>query len=291
MASRMKFSWVFALSLIGQIGLASLSAQANTIQYAAATDKQPGQFEGELPIKSLSSLKLPNGTVQFKGEDVNVFAVPDWLFDRNLVLSGALVRAEYVVPSNTTGAGNSASNTAMIAGLAYFLGGEWLTNLATPRAVDVIETMSGERIHGRILSRMDNAFAFKPDDGGTRKVNFSDIKTISSPRAFHFVIPAREAKINPDDDSFVVEADKISFSPTLWHGRITGKPSVPKSTLAGADPGIRKSTIATFLALDIVDEIAPAIAIPLVLNRSNQSAALNELNRFNAGVTSVVVGH
>jgi hypothetical protein len=270
----MRLKLLLALSLVGQIGLAPLSAQAGTITYSTPTDKQAGRFEGELPIQSIGSVKLPSGKVQFKGEDVNIFAVPDWLFDPNLVLSGALVRAEFASPANN-------SSRAIIGGLAYFLAGEWLSNLAPPRAIDVVETLSGEEIRGRILSRIGSAFAIKPENGATRKVEFSEIKTINSPRAFRFSILTTSAKIAPNSDSLSVEADKISFSPTFLHGGlIASKPVVPKSTLAGSDPGIRKSTIATFLALDIAVEAAPAIAIPLVLNRSTQVAALKQQNLF-----------
>ena len=69
--------------------------------------------------------------------------------------------------------------------------------------------------------------------------------------------------------------------PTPIAGKIIAsrKASLPKSTLPGTEPGISKSALATFIALDIINEIAPAIAIPLVLNRSTQAAALNEIHR------------
>jgi hypothetical protein len=284
----MKLKSLFVLCLICQVSSAFLLAYANTITYSVAADHKPAQFDGEIPLSSIASIKLPKGLVQFKGQDVNVLAVPDWLFDRNVVLSGALIRAEFIAaqeksPTEKSPQDNSTQDkSAMIAGLAYFLGGDWIANLASPRATDVIETLSGEQIRGRILSRTDNAFAIKPEGGATRKVEFSEIKTINSPRAFRFTIPATTTKISPEDGSITIDADKINMSPAFLHGNlICSNPEVPKSTLAGSDPGIRKTSIATFLALDIVNEIAPAIVIPLVLNPGTSEQANRQLLLWN----------
>ncbi len=260
-----------AIFLLWQFNCSSPSASANAIKYTAAVADQAGKFEADLPLKTIGCLKLPNGAVVFKEDQVKVMAVPDWLFDRNVVLSGPLIRAEFAIQDTQS----------VVAGLTYFLEGEWLTQLASPRAIDVIETVSGEQIRGRILSRVDNAFAIKADNGPTRKIEFSAIKTINSPRAFRFSIPAKNVKVLPADNSMEAEAELASFSPTFLKGSLlASKPHVPKSTLPGADPGISKASIATFLALDIIVEVAPAITIPLVLQRRTQSAAFNEIKMF-----------
>src|SRR5262249_39918343 len=146
-------------------------------------------------------LKLPNGAVIFQDNQVKVMAVPDWLFDRNIVLSGPIVRAEF----------GAQGDRSLIGGLAYFIQGEWLSNLASARTPDVIETLSGEFIRGRILSDLGGAFAVKPQDGPERKVEFSTIKTISSPRAFRFSIPATNVKVLPPDNSMEVEVTSANF--------------------------------------------------------------------------------
>ena len=53
---------------------------------------------------------------------------------------------------------------------------------------------------------------------------------------------------------------------------------VPRSALAGADPGVTDRTIGMFVALDVFSEIAPAISIPLVLNPMTQKHALKQIN-------------
>lgn len=267
----MKSKLLLASFLACQIGGWIVGADAATIKYTAPIGDQAGKFEGDLPLKSIGSIKLPNGAAVFQDDQLKIMAVPDWLFDRNVVLSGPVIRAEFAAQGNNQ----------VIGGLAYFLEGEWLNNLASPRAADVIEMVSGERIHGRILSRMGNALAIKPDREPTRKVEFSSIKNISSARAFRFSIPTSDAKVAPPDNSISAEADTIVLTPTFLKGAVlASRPTVPKSTLPGADPGISKGTIGTFIALDVVNQIAPAIVIPLVLQRSTQQAAINAQRGF-----------
>lgn len=57
------------------------------------------------------------------------------------------------------------------------------------------------------------------------------------------------------------------------------RPALDKSNLPGTEEGISKTALATFVALDIVSTIAPAIAIPLVLNAKNQAAAKRTIAR------------
>jgi hypothetical protein len=81
------------------------------------------------------------------------------------------------------------------------------------------------------------------------------------------------------------------LTPTFLRGAvIASHPTVPKSNLPGADPGISKGTIGTFVALDIVNQVAPAIVIPLVLQHSTQQAAINAQRRFISGQSGNIVG-
>jgi len=251
--------------------IAGPSAKADTVTYTAPTKDQSGKFQGEIPLSRLNSLLLPNGLVQLADEELKILAVPDWLFDRDVVLRGAIVRAEAA----------TRQNGSVIGGLVYFYDGQWLANLASPRAIDVIDTIGGEEIRGHIMGKIGQAFAVKPETGGTRKIGFSEIKSINSPRAFTFNIPSTTSRIVPTDATMSFEAASILLTPTPMAGKIIAsrKASLPKSTLPGTEPGISKTSLATFIALDIINEIAPAIAIPLVLNRSTQAAALNELHR------------
>ena len=260
---------VLFCSLIG-LGLSS-KASANTITYLLPADSQPGKFSGDLPLPAIGSVLLPDGLVQLKDDELQVAAVPDWLFDRDVVMKGVIVRAEIVAQENAS----------IVAGLVYFFDGRWLPYLAPLRSVDVISTVSGETIRGRVVGRAEQSFVFKVDTGGTKKIEFKDVKSINSPRAFTFNIPAATARLSPTDTSLTFESDEIRLAATsMVKGRASKKAHLPPSMLAGTDPGVSNRTIGTFIALDIMSDIAPAIAIPLVLSPYTQSAALNEIHRF-----------
>jgi hypothetical protein len=265
----MRLWWILVFYCLCQLGLAS-KAMANTITYALPSDNQPGKFTGDLPLPRIASVLLPDGLAQLKDDEIQIGAVPDWLFDRDVVLKGAIVRAEIVAQQNVS----------VVAGLVYFFDGRWLPYLEPPRSIDVIDTVSGEVVRGRVVGRAGQSFAVKLSAGGTKKINFSDIKSIISPRAFTFNIPAPNARLSPTDTSLSFESDEIKLLPTLLTAHATKKAHLPPSMLAGTDPGVSNSAIASFIALDIASDIAPAIAIPLVLGPSTQSAALNQIHRF-----------
>ncbi len=257
--------------LISASPIMCLPGMTTPLVYMAPTENQNGSFQGELPIKRIGSLQLPKAVVQFAGEQVNVLAVPDWLFDRSLVLSGPLVKAQVDMQGQSSN----------VHGLVYFLEGLWLTNLGSATAIDVIDTVSGEQLRGRIRSVLDNAFAFKPDNGPMRRLPFADIKNIRSPRAYVFSIPADMGKLAPAGNAVQFDSNSISFAPTFGSAALIHNARVPKSTLSGTEPGISTAEIGTFIGLNVANEIAPAIAIPLVLNKHNLQGGLNEIQRYN----------
>ncbi len=258
------------LTVLVTFNCLDLAAVANSVTYSAPSDNQNANFTGEVPVKQIGSLLLPKAVVQFKNTEVNVLAVPDWLFDRSVVLSGALVKAQVDVQGKSSN----------LRGLVYFIEGQWLSNLSSTNAIDVIDTVSGDRLRGRIRSRLDNAFAFKPETGPIQKLSFSDIKNINSPRAYVFTITSDSSKVIPTDSSIEFDANTIAFSPTFGRAYVAKIAKLPKSTLAGTESGISNSQIALLTAGNVIVDLAPAIAIPLALNSHNTSAAQQQINLF-----------
>ena len=257
----------FILGVLASM-LLPVACLANTIVYTAATPDTAGKFSGELPLAHVGSIALPDGVVRFADDEMSIGAVPDWLFDREEVLKGVIVRAEVAAQAKTS----------VVAGLVFFMDGSWLKNLGPLRASDHITTNSGEEIVGRITARSGQSFSVQPERGGIRKVNFSEIKSIVSPRAFAFNIATPTARLSPTDSTLTIDSNLIKMAPSISQFRISRKPVLPKTDLAGTDLGVTKKAMGTFLAIDLFSEIAPAIAIPLVLNRSTQAHALKLIN-------------
>lgn len=265
MKSKSLFIIVVA-SLLGAIS--PVTCFANTIVYTAATPDTAGKFSGELSLAHIGSIALPDGVARFSDDEMSIAAVPDWLFDREEVLKGVIVRAELATQGKTS----------VVAGLVFFMNGSWLKNLGPLRTSDHIVTNSEEEIRGRITSRSGQSFSVQPEKGGIRKVKFSEIKSIVSPRAFAFNIAAPTARLSPTDSTLSIDSNLITMVPSISQFGFSRRTALPKTDLAGTDLGVTKKAMGTFLAIDLFSEIAPAIAIPLVLNKSTQNHALKLIN-------------
>jgi hypothetical protein len=264
---------LLALILSTLLALAPSAALASSIDYVAPTSGNRGELRGDLPLNRIGTLLLPRGLASFTDGELKILAVPRWLFDRNLVLKGAIIRAELV----------SQPSSSIIGGLVYFYDGLWLSNLAKDDESDVIDTMSDTEKRGRIVSRTDASFVLRRQDGSSETIAFSDIKTIRSPRAFTFNIVTAPVS-SPPNSSMRFDTNQIVLSQTRAQHRLLAmkQASLPASNLSGTEPGISKRAIATFVAFDIMSIIAPAIVAPLVLNHRTQLAGINAQKRFVA---------
>jgi hypothetical protein len=258
------------ICIVALVVVASVSSSfANSLNYAAPTKEEAGRFSGELPISSVGTVRTPRGLVRFRDDELTVLAVPQWLFDRNVVLKGAIVETE-VIDGKT------------MQGLVYFFEGEWLQSVVQAAGDDEID-LGNNLVRGKIISREGRTFLVKRSDGSTDKIAFRDIKAIKSSRAFTFSIALDATKIPPDGQGLIFESRSVSLSPTRARHPLFASAAlnVPKSKLPGTEPGIPKTALVTYLALDVLIGVAPAVAIPLTLQHSTQTAALNAINKYD----------
>ncbi len=268
---------------VASVSLSILSftqaAKANSLAFTANGGNITA-FEGDIPARSIGGVALPKGSVSISGNAINVNAVPEWLFDKHNVLTGILIN-----PKLTT-----ENNQSVMSGIAYYLHGDWLNNLGRNQASEVVVVTDGAAFSGHIVGASSSALDMVLVDGNRKSINFADVSSITSPRAYTFRIPATSLKIEPSDGSYTAEVNDISFSPAMFRSRIalfsSNKPQVPKSTLPGTEGGISNKYIATMIATDILSNtIAPAIAVPIVFTRSTLHARqllfFNENNSVN----------
>ncbi len=267
---RRRFSSIVSVALL-ILSNFQYAVAANSFVYTPPADSHPGKFSGELPLDKIGEITLPRGLASFSDDELTIKAVPQWLFDRNVVLKGAIVRAE-AVPQQ---------GQYVLGGLVFMLDGMWLPNLGNANAVETIDTIDGASLRGRIIGRTVDSFSFKREHGSTEELAFSKVKSIESKRAFRFNITADGVKLNPSDNSVAFDAKQIVLKPSQTSHPLLAftHPALNKSNLKGTEEGISKGAMATFVALDIISTIAPAIAIPLVINAKNQAAAKRTIAR------------
>lgn len=251
-----------SLSILFALSVAPVAAQ-NGFTYSPPVDGNSGKFEGDLPLDRMGKMALPRGLASFSQDELIIQAVPQWLFDRNVVFRGPIIRAE-AVPQKSA---------YVLGGLALMLDGLWAGTLLG-KGDESIDTVDGAVVRGNILGRTADTLQVKAADGGIKNVAFSNIRSIRSPRAFNFRIESDGVKINPADSNVTFVARSVVITPVAANAKsLARRANIPRSTLAGTEPGISKTALTAFVALDIVNMITPPIVIPLVINYRNQKAA------------------
>ncbi|HND67869.1 MAG TPA: hypothetical protein PL112_13815, partial [Candidatus Obscuribacter sp.] len=107
-------------SLVSPVLAVVLAFSLNGAAMAAPlTLAKSGELAATQPVARIGRLLLPQGQVKVRGREVEVMAVPEWLFDRHAVLKGKLIKAD---------AGSQA-----LTALVYFDNGDWLKDLYSGR--------------------------------------------------------------------------------------------------------------------------------------------------------------
>lgn len=224
------------------------------------------QIETRVKTDAIGMLKVPNGAVKISGNNVSVSAVPDWLFDRHVMLTGRLLKHNI---------GTAAGKTS-ISGLIYFLEGDWINSLPEQKIRDNMTLTNGNIQVGRLRTINDDYVDFQIATGQTRRFKLSEIASIDSPRAFTFTLPAQNVKVDPATGAMTADASDISFDQTVGKKarRFLAKkgPEEPRSTLAGTEGGVTKGQIAGMVTLDVINTLAPAIIAPIVGSMGANSA-------------------
>jgi len=272
------------LLVAGALTLSSpLCAFAAPVELRQAADGKAAQGALILPVVSIGSLLLPSGQITVDGQNVEVGAVPEWLFDRHTVLTGVLIQLD------VAGAAASPAATSLN-GLVYFNGGDWLKNLRRGRAKETIETADGQTYQGQIVSVTKDQISIDTLPGQSRNIALANVKNIISPCSYRFSAPASQVKLSPDTGITICDARSVTFAPAGAQPRLASAFSMrgssstpalklPKSDLAGTEGGITKRAIALMITADAVNTIAPAIAIPLTATLGQRRAS-NTLNGY-----------
>lgn len=267
-------------ALVGTIAFCScqLSALAHPISMSSGSADSKDAIEAKLVTTNIGMLKIPRGSVKLKGDSISVGAVPDWLFDRHVVLKGK------VISTRLEGSGKDTK----IRGLAYFLEGDWLNNLDNIRRKDNIELDNGAVIVGKVRAVEEDEVVFQLSTGPVKKIKKTTIAKLVSPRSYIFEIPASNVKIDAGTGSLSGEAENIAFLTTMdaknskgfsWLAKKT--PVEPKSLLAGTEGGISKAQLSTLIFLDIANTVAPIVIAPIVASPLGTKSADRQLNEFN----------
>lgn len=271
----MKLATCAVLSTQLAAGPAALASQVNYFQ--TADGKQSG-IKTTLSIKQLGRLVVPGGLVVFDGNDIEVQAIPEGLFDPRLILTGIMIRSQTI----------PASGPQAIKGLAYFFGGPWLNYLSAPPSFELIQKSDGSVVTGQIVEGNEKCLSVKQGNGTIVSIEFCQIANIESPRALAFLMPL-DRTFNSSDSLVQGQTSSVRFSANNGGQRILAL-NRPVDHLLGDERGISKGSILSYLMLDLFATIAPAIATPLVINNRTSRTASRNAFQANAAPNFVSSG-
>ncbi len=235
-------------------------ADAAPLRYSIADSYNPQSLSVHLPIAKIGKLALPGATLNIDDNTIDVEAVPEALFDPRTVLSGVVI----------TAATQPAQQPNKVVGLAYFFSGSWMPYLSQQPVFELVETTDGKMISGLILEGDNKSLVIHKTDGNNESIEFTRITNISSPRAFTFQI---QLLAQPQQAARFIEGEALGarFQPASAGGNLATLPR-PLFKPLGDEHGLKAAPFGALILCNFISLVAPAIAAPLVLARSNNGA-------------------
>lgn len=175
-------SKLLSLALIAQ----SISpAIALPVRFSPENNTNGGAINGKVPLEKLGNLALPRGRVNLKTHKIEVTAIPEFQFERQVILSGPILKCAAV---------NSGSIT-YINGIAYFDSGDWLKYVDDSRADRIIT--DNQVYMGQITALKNGTIELTPKGAAPVDIPLASVRDISSPRAYNFSIPVKTSLSAP----------------------------------------------------------------------------------------------
>lgn len=76
--------------------LLGLPALAESISFTPEDNTNGGAIVGRIPLEKFGAIDLPRGRVSFKSHFIEVSAIPEYQFDRQVVLSGPILKCSSI---------------------------------------------------------------------------------------------------------------------------------------------------------------------------------------------------
>lgn len=177
------------------------AARAATVEFTPDITGKSGTVRGKIPLEKLAGVDIPRGRVAFKGDQMEVTTVPEWQFDRTVVLSGPVLRAEARVERGD----------AYIHGFAYLGDGDWLSLISPAIVRETLVTDQSELV-GQVSKIENGSVEFVELNGQRSQIPVAAVKAIYSPKAFYFDMQAPTPGAVAGQ-AFQTEVNRIAIRP------------------------------------------------------------------------------
>ncbi len=207
----------------------ALSALAAAVSFSPNANTNGGNIIGRIPMTKLGSLKLPRGRAYFKSNELEVTAVPEYQFDRTLVLSGPILKCWSSIDGTV----------ASVNGIVYFQDGDWLKYI-DENVPDKVITANNVYT-GQITGLKNGTLEITPEGSQTPvSVSIADLQDVSSPRAYRFAVPVNAFLAVPQGQPFEGESTDVSMRAS---SKIIAMSAVKRDPLMQGDGDVSKNKL------------------------------------------------
>jgi hypothetical protein len=233
--------------------LALAPANAATVFYSPdGGTGGSGSIESALPLDKLGPIPLPRGRFWIRGDRVEVSMIPEWEFDRHIVLSGPVLDTRLTQTSNGT----------IATGTLFFNQGDWLNYYDNPRAIETVTTQM-QSVSGRITSVDNSQIVMTTIGGQTLVLPMASVTAVRSPRAFTFTIPGTSLQQGVDGEPSYADARRVMVHATGTPFRMAALRREVKQYMNDGDTSVAKLVaISTVFATLEFAQLLPYIIVP-----------------------------
>jgi hypothetical protein len=191
------------IAATSSVVLLATPAMCAAVSFTPQTATNGGDVVGRIPIAKFGALELPRGRAYFKTNVLEVTAIPEYQFDRQIVLSGPILKCW----------SSSDGKVASINGIAYFQDGDWLKYVDENSPDNIIT--AAKTYSGQITALKSGYLEVTPQGGTPQKVAVADIVQVVSPRAYTFSMPvtAFSATTKPGE-AISGESSSVTIKPS-----------------------------------------------------------------------------
>jgi hypothetical protein len=179
----------------------STAALAANLRFTPQVNTNGGAIYGRIPLSKFGVLQLPRGRASFKSHTVEISAVAEYQFERQIVLSGPIIKCSCI----------NNGKQSVVNGIAYFQDGDWLRYIDNG-SLDKITTLS-TTYEGQITA-LKNGFVEITTGQLVTNVPTDQIVAVTSPRAYNFSMVVTPYLSVPQGEPISGETPTVAMKPS-----------------------------------------------------------------------------
>jgi hypothetical protein len=174
---------------------------AANLTFTPQSNTNGGAIYGRVPLSKFGMLQLPRGRASFKAHMVEISAVAEYQFERQIVLSGPIIKCSCI----------NNGKLSIVNGIAYFQDGDWLRYIDNS-APDKITTLS-TTYEGQITA-LKKGFVEITTGQLVTNVPTDQIVAVTSPRVYNFSMVVTPYLSVPQGEPISGETPMVSMKPS-----------------------------------------------------------------------------